>query len=132
SFGGGSFLTRRQSTGEAQSQTILRLPSYPPSTPDHECVSFCAPEGTYRLAHQIFFRSVAPLYTVGTTASLVCIKYKETTNNHLHRYEPQPGALSFRRMFTNHGMTTMADSDDETIFRTPSISSSTSSRKTSV
>lgn len=68
-----------------------------------------------------------PLYSVGTTASLVSIKYKETISNNLQRYEPQPGARSFRRMFTPSSNNT-TDSDEEH-FRTPSLSSSSSSHK---
>lgn len=85
-----------------------------------------------------------PLYSVGTTASLVSIKYKETVPNNLQRYEAQPGARSFRNMFTTHhhyGSNTQSttnsntDSDEEHnnnhhhVFRTPSLSSSSSSHK---
>jgi hypothetical protein len=75
-----------------------------------------------------------PLYSVGTTASLISIKYKETVPNNLQRYEPQPGARSFRSMFTNHSNNSNGhngtDSDeDHPVFRTPSLSSSSSSHK---
>jgi hypothetical protein len=76
-----------------------------------------------------------PLYSVGTTASLVSIKYKETVSNNLQQYEPQPGARSFRRMFGHNNNSTppsnsTTDSDEEhIIFRTPSLSSSSSSHK---
>lgn len=110
----------------------MNLPPYPPTTPDHDCRQFTAPEGTYHLGHSIFVNSMQPLYSVGTTASLVSIKYKETISNNLQRYEPQPGARSFRRIFGN-GHSSNTDSDEEhNIFRTPSLSSSSSSHKNTI
>jgi hypothetical protein len=98
-----------------------------------------------------------PLYSVGTTATLVSIKYKETASNNLNRYEPQPGARSFRRMFGSNGHSTHSttittatstiastaatataasnaatDSDEEHVFGTPSLSSSSSSHKNNI
>lgn len=75
-----------------------------------------------------------PLYSVGTTATLVSIKYKEAISNNLQRYEPQPGARSFRRMFGNGHTpsTSNTDSDEEHVFRTPSLSSSSSSHKNNI
>lgn len=110
------------------------LPPYPPSTPDHECKYFETPEGTYRLGHSIFVNSMQPLYSVGTTASLISVKYKEAVSNNLQRYEAQPGARSFRRIFSNNNVPTLAnsESDEEStgiVFRTPSLSSSSSSHK---
>ncbi|GAA5817344.1 hypothetical protein MFLAVUS_010888 [Mucor flavus] len=133
---GVSFLTRRHSMGDGTANNSFVLPPYPPSTPDHDCRLFETPEGTYTLAHSIFVNSMQPLYSVGTTASLVSIKYKETISNNLQRYEAQPGARSFRRMFSNGHPTTASntttsntDSDEEPVFRTPSLSSSSSSHK---
>ncbi|KAI8073741.1 hypothetical protein BDF21DRAFT_321981, partial [Thamnidium elegans] len=133
---GVSFLTRRHSTGDGTVNNSFVLPPYPPSTPDHDCRQFETPEGTYTLTHSIFVNSMQPLYSVGTTASLVSIKYKETISNNLQRYEAQPGARSFRRMFSNGHPTTTSntttsntDSDEEPVFRTPSLSSSSSSHK---
>ena len=109
----------------------------PPSNPGHECQEFQAPEGIYHLANQAFFRSLTPNFSIGTTASLVSIKYKETTFNNLQRYEPQPGARSYRRIFGSTSSSTSHDnnsnnnnnnninSDEES--RTPSLSSSSSS-----
>ncbi|KAI9013747.1 WD40-repeat-containing domain protein [Phycomyces nitens] len=72
---------------------------------------------------------MAPLYTVGTTASMVSIKYKDSTPN-LHRYEPHPGALNFRRMFSGSALSPgTPESEDDPVFRTPSLSSSSSSHK---
>lgn len=123
------------------------LAPYPPTTPDHSCKQFNTPEGVYTLDHSIFVNSMHPLYSVGTTASLVSIKYKETAPNNLQRYEAQPGARSFRNMFSthhhhHHGNSTTTnnsntDSDEEHnsnsnqhhVFRTPSLSSSSSSHK---
>jgi hypothetical protein len=125
-----SFLTRRHSTGDGNSPSSVVLPPYPPSTPDHVCREFTAPEGTYTLGHSIFVNGMQPLYSVGTTASLVSIKYKEAVSNNLQRYEPQPGARSFRRMFGHNNTHSSTDSDEEhIIFRTPSLSSSSSSHK---
>ncbi|KAL0137587.1 catabolite repression protein creC [Mucor lusitanicus] len=149
SHGVSSFLTRRHSTGDhsSNSNSIVLAP-YPPTTPDHSCKQFNAPEGVYTLDHSIFVNSMHPLYSVGTTASLVSIKYKETAPNNLQRYEAQPGARSFRNMFSTHhhhhhhphpSTTTNnsnTDSDEEHsssqqhhVFRTPSLSSSSSSHK---
>jgi hypothetical protein len=105
----------------------LTLPPYPPTTPEHDCRQFTAPEGTYKLGHSIFVHSMQPLYSVGTTASLVSIKYKETITNNLQRYEAQPGARSFRRIFSGSNASTTTESDEEHVFRTPSLSSSSSS-----
>lgn len=126
-----SFLTRRHSTGDGNSHSNVVLPPYPPSTPDHMCREFTAPEGTYTQGHSIFMTTMQPLYSVGTTASLVSIKYKEAVSNNLQRYEPQPGARSFRRMFGHTPPSnSTTDSDEEHItFGTPSLSSSSSSHK---
>jgi spore germination protein YaaH len=78
--------------------------------------------------HSIFINSLQPLYTVGTSASLVSIKYKETTTN-LQRYEAQPGARNFRRMFS-HNASSNTDSDEEyNVFGTTPSSSSSSCNK---
>lgn len=45
-----------------------------------------SPEGAYHLANQIFFRSLTPYYNVGTSVSMVSIKYKESTNSNIDRY----------------------------------------------
>ncbi|CAO0803166.1 unnamed protein product [Mucor circinelloides] len=143
-----SFLTRRHSTGDhSNNSNSIVLAPYPPTTPDHSCKQFNTPEGVYTLDHSIFVNSMHPLYSVGTTASLVSIKYKETAPNNLQRYEAQPGARSFRNMFSthhhhHHGNSTTTnnsntDSDEEHnsnsnqhhVFRTPSLSSSSSSHK---
>ncbi|KAG1470567.1 hypothetical protein G6F56_002608 [Rhizopus delemar] len=105
SHGVTNFLIRRHSTGDGSLPNLV-LPSYPTSTP-YDCQEFNAPEGNYSLAHSIFIPSLQPLYSVGSSASLVSIKYKE--NNNLQRYEAQPGARNFRRMFMN-------DSDEESAF----------------
>ncbi|CAO3644818.1 unnamed protein product [Cunninghamella echinulata] len=93
-----SFMIRRHSAGDTSVSQSTRLPVYPPSTPDHNCPFFFTPEGTYNLSYKIFFRSLAPFYTVGTTASLVSIKYKETAPSSINRYEPQPGARNYRHL----------------------------------
>lgn len=123
-FASQSFMTRRSSTGDAsRSIPPKALLHYPPSTPGHDCREFCAPEGTYQLINQVFFRSLTPLFSTGTTASLVSIKYKETIGNQLQRYTPQPGARSFRGIFGNsHG-----DSDEDSVVARPSSLSSSSS-----
>ncbi|KAG2227191.1 hypothetical protein INT45_008435 [Circinella minor] len=132
--GGGNFITRRHSAGDALRSTSSRMTTYsPPSIPGHECQEFQAPEGIYHLANQAFFRSLTPNFSIGTTASLVSIKYKETTFNNLQRYEPQPGARSYRRIFGSTSSSTSHDnnnnnsnnSDEDS--RTPSLSSSSSS-----
>ncbi|KAG1466019.1 hypothetical protein G6F46_001109 [Rhizopus delemar] len=128
SHGVTNFLTRRHSTGDGSLSNTLLLPSYPPSTPDHDCRGFNTPEGAYTLVHSIFINSLQPLYTVGTSASLVSIKYKETTTN-LQRYEAQPGARNFRRMFS-HNASSNTDSDEEyNVFGTTPSSSSSSCNK---
>ncbi|KAI9484492.1 hypothetical protein BDB00DRAFT_133878 [Zychaea mexicana] len=108
----------------------------PPSNPTHECREFNAPEGIYQLAHQAFFRSLTPHFGIGSTATLVSIKYKETTPNYLQRYEPQPGARSFRRIFASSSSSgshvhNHTHSDEGggagSSSRTPSLSSSSSS-----
>ncbi|CDS07614.1 hypothetical protein LRAMOSA01563 [Lichtheimia ramosa] len=116
---GGSFLTRRHSAGDAlRSSSAPALTSYcPPSIPNHDCRDFQAPEGTYQLAHHIAFRSLQPTFSIGTTASLISIKYKESVPNQLQRYEPLPGARSLIRR----------GSEDEDL---SSISSSNSSHNT--
>ncbi|CAO3642589.1 unnamed protein product [Cunninghamella blakesleeana] len=106
-------MIRRHSAGDTSVSQSTRLPVYPPSTPDHNCAFFIAPEGAYNLAYKIFFRSLAPYYTVGTTASLVSIKYKETTPSSINRYEPQPGARNYRRFkFGNIDVNNINDNDD--------------------
>ncbi|KAI8066310.1 uncharacterized protein B0P05DRAFT_213021 [Gilbertella persicaria] len=95
------FLTRRHSTGDGNLNNTMILPPYPPTIPNHICREFSTPEGNYTLKHSVFIHSMQPLYSVGTTASLVSIKYKETVTT--QRYEPQPGARGFRRMFS-HGL----------------------------
>ncbi|KAI8070410.1 WD40-repeat-containing domain protein [Gongronella butleri] len=86
-------MARQFSIGEQESPQ-QRLPAYPLSS-DHSSTSFVSPEGVYELSHKIFFRSLAPYYRVGSKASLVSIKYKESTVDK-SRYEAQPGARSFR------------------------------------
>ncbi|RUP50935.1 hypothetical protein BC936DRAFT_137061 [Jimgerdemannia flammicorona] len=56
---------------------VPRNPHIPPSDPDFECRDFVAAEGQYVLKQDIFNETLLPAYTVGTTASLVSIKYKE-------------------------------------------------------
>ncbi|KAI8352533.1 hypothetical protein BD560DRAFT_225287 [Blakeslea trispora] len=112
SHGVAGFLTRRHSTGDHNGHSPLILPPYPPSVPEQICREFTAPEGTYTLGHSIFISSMHPLYSVGTTASLVSIKYKESVTNSLQRYEPQPGARNFRRMFSQ-GSTPTVDLDED-------------------
>ncbi|KAI7869465.1 hypothetical protein BDF14DRAFT_1980927, partial [Spinellus fusiger] len=120
---GVGFLTRKHSNSDFASNPP-RLPCHPPSTPDHDCREFVAPEGSYTLMNQIFFRSMTPLYTVGTTVSMVSIKYKDSTPN-LQRYEPHPGARSFRRMFSGTSPHSISESEDDTLV--PSFSSSSPS-----
>ncbi|KAI8976787.1 WD40-repeat-containing domain protein [Pilobolus umbonatus] len=131
SHGVSSFLTRRHSLGDGSTTSNVVLPPYPSTTPDHVCREFNTPEGIYTLFHSIFVNSMQPLYPVGTSASLISIKYKEVVPNNLQRYEPQPGARSFRRMFSSGHTpsTSTTDSDDDHVFQTPSLSSSSSSNK---
>ncbi|OBZ84475.1 hypothetical protein A0J61_07472, partial [Choanephora cucurbitarum] len=113
SHGVSGFLTRRHSTGDQNGHSPLVLPPYPPSVPEQTCREFTAPEGTYTLGHSIFISSMHPLYSVGTTASLVSIKYKELVTNSLQRYEPHPGARSFRRMFSQGSTPTVDLYEDQ-------------------
>jgi hypothetical protein len=72
-------LTRKQSADNAQA--TFRPPPFPASNPDHHCQEFVSPEGRYDLYHEILFDSLTPNYNIGTTASLVSIKYKESASN---------------------------------------------------
>ncbi|KAI8328983.1 hypothetical protein BC941DRAFT_214690 [Chlamydoabsidia padenii] len=101
-----SFLTRRHSAGDTDTVTSARLPVYPASNNDFNCPGFMSPEGTYLLAHQIFFRSLTPYYNVGTSASMVSIKYKETTHKDIKRYATTPKPI-------NKSTTTRLDDEDD-------------------
>ncbi|KAH8548815.1 WD40 repeat-like protein [Umbelopsis sp. PMI_123] len=70
-------LSRKQSADNAQN--TFRPPPFPSSNPDHRCQEFVSPEGRYDLYHEILFDSLTPNYNIGTTASLVSIKYKESS-----------------------------------------------------
>lgn len=80
------------------------------------------------------------MFSVGTTASLVSIKYKETKGSNLNRYEPQPGARSFRisedndddESHSNNSSASHAppETTKSTPFVTPTPSTSTSPTST--
>jgi hypothetical protein len=70
-------LARKQSADNALS--TFRPPPFPTSNPDHRCQEFVSPEGRYDLYHEILFDSLIPNYNIGTTVSLVSIKYKESS-----------------------------------------------------
>ncbi|KAJ2961583.1 hypothetical protein NQZ79_g3116 [Umbelopsis isabellina] len=107
-------LSRKQSTDTPQ--ITFRPPPFPASNPDHQCQEFLAPEGRYELCHEILFDSLLPNYNIGTTASLVSIKYKDTVNNP----KSDTGNLYSNSSSTNTSETVAAsnstesnDSDDE-------------------
>ncbi|KAG2181848.1 hypothetical protein INT44_008664 [Umbelopsis vinacea] len=70
-------LARKQSADTALN--TFRPPPFPHSNPDHHCQEFISPEGRYDLYHEILFDSLIPNYNIGTTVSLVSIKYKESS-----------------------------------------------------
>lgn len=70
-------LARKQSADTALN--TFRPPPFPVSDPDHRCQEFVSPEGRYDLYHEILFDSLIPNYNIGTTVSLVSIKYKDST-----------------------------------------------------
>ncbi|KAI7898075.1 WD40-repeat-containing domain protein [Cokeromyces recurvatus] len=91
------FLLRRHSTGNGVIETSLTLPPYPPTTVDHLCREFTAPEGVYQLSHSIFVNALQPLYSIGTTATLVSIKYKRSSpiEQDLTHHNDNPTLSSF-------------------------------------
>jgi hypothetical protein len=123
---------RKQSADTAQ--TTFRAPPFPPSDPDHHCQEFVSPEGRYDLFHEILFDSLTPNYNIGTTASLVSIKYKETPNT--------PKSEGMGNLYSNSSSTTTTsetvaasnsaesnDSDEDSITNNLPVPSSTNGNK---
>ncbi|KAM3586568.1 hypothetical protein VKS41_001637 [Umbelopsis sp. WA50703] len=123
-------LSRKQSTDNTQ--ITFRPPPFPVSNPDHKCLEFVAPDGRYELCHEILFDSLLPNYNIGTTASLVSIKYKDIVNNS----KPDGSNLYSNSSSTNTSETVAAsnsaesnDSDEENIANSPPIASNNNGGK---
>ncbi|CAM0140575.1 hypothetical protein VKS41_006595 [Umbelopsis sp. WA50703] len=56
-----------------------RLPPYPPSNPEFKETEFSNPEGVWKLRNEVYSETLQPHFATGTHATIVSIKYKDSS-----------------------------------------------------
>lgn len=62
----------RNNANIAQAAKVIH--HFPPTNKDFSCTELHTPDGIYSLLHETFYETIAPQYTTGTRAFIVCVK----------------------------------------------------------